>query len=124
MTTTGGMDAVLYVCATRPGQLRGLAEERAVEEGLRFAEKHSLCVTVQISDPYGEPNPCGRPGWLRVREMAERGEVGVVLTRWPNAVSPTPGLRHPELDHLVSHGVQLFFTWAPLNAMAGAGGAR
>ncbi|MFJ5677986.1 hypothetical protein [Streptomyces sp. NPDC093097] len=40
MTTTGGMDTVLYVCATRIGQPLGLAEQRAVEEGHSFAEEH------------------------------------------------------------------------------------
>ncbi|MGD3105521.1 hypothetical protein [Streptomyces sp. YGL11-2] len=118
------MDAVLYVCATRSGQPLGLAEQRAVEEGHSFAEKHGLRIKAQISDPYGEPNPCRRSGWLRVREMAERGEIGAVLTRWPNAVSPVSELRNPELDYLGRHGAQLFFTWAPLSAVAGGGGAR
>ncbi|MFF9482638.1 hypothetical protein [Streptomyces sp. NPDC014733] len=44
--------------------------------------------------------------------MAERGECGVVLTRWPNAISPTPELQYPELDHLGGLNVQLFFTWS------------
>ncbi|WP_251076798.1 hypothetical protein [Streptomyces benahoarensis] len=48
MTTTGGMDAVLYVCATRSGQLRGVAEERAMEEGRSFAEKHGFHIAMQI----------------------------------------------------------------------------
>ncbi|MEW1655868.1 hypothetical protein [Streptomyces sp. NPDC093707] len=122
--TSTSTPAVLYICATRSGQPLSLAEQRAVEEGHSFAEKHGLYITAQISDPYGEPNPCRRSGWLRVREMAERGEVGVVLTRWPSAVSCLSELRYPELDYLGRHGTQLFFTWAPLSAMAAGGGAR
>ncbi|MEW1673535.1 hypothetical protein AB0O47_09835 [Streptomyces noursei] len=116
--------AVLYVCATRSGQPRGLAEQRAVEEGHSFAEKHGLQIKAEISDAYGEPNPCLRSGWRLVREMAERGEVDVVLTRWPTALSSESELRYPELDHLGRHGAQLLFTWAPLSAMTGSGAVR
>ncbi|MFJ9612564.1 hypothetical protein [Streptomyces noursei] len=122
--TSTSTPAVLYVCAARRDQSSGLAEERAVEEGHRFAEKNGLHIAVQIADPYGEPEPCRRSGWLRVRELAARGEVGVVLTRWPNAVSPMSKLRYPELDYLGRHGAQLFFTWAPLSVVSAGGAAR
>ncbi|MCZ0974121.1 hypothetical protein O1L55_28355 [Streptomyces albulus] len=56
--------------------------------------------------------------------MAERGEVDVVLTRWPTALSSESELRYPELDHLGRHGAQLLFTWAPLSPMAGSGAVR
>ncbi|MFF8896070.1 hypothetical protein ACF082_01070 [Streptomyces lydicus] len=116
--------AVLYICASRSQDVPGVAHERAVQEGRDFAVKNGLRIVAEIVDRYGEPVPQRRAGWLKVREMAERGEVEVVITRWPNALSPASEFRHPELDHLGRHGAQLFFSWAPLSAMAGGGGAR
>ncbi|GAU66933.1 hypothetical protein SSP35_04_00110 [Streptomyces sp. NBRC 110611] len=81
-------------------------------------------ITAVINDPYGESSPRKRSGWLRVREMAERGERGVAIMRWPNALSPVHELRYPEIDYLRRHGCQLRFSWAPLAAMAGGGATR
>ncbi|MGW2404395.1 hypothetical protein ACWCXK_07695 [Streptomyces sp. NPDC001739] len=122
--TRNSTSAVLYICAARSQDALCVAGERAVQEGRDFAVKNGMRIVAEVVDPYGEPVPQRRSGWRRVREMAERGEVEVVITRWPNALSPVSEFRHPEVDHLGRHGTQLFFTWAPLSAMAGGGGAR
>ncbi|UZJ30620.1 hypothetical protein [Streptomyces endophytica] len=116
--------AVLYICAERSQDAPGVAHKRAVQEGRDFAVRNGLHIVAEVSDPYGEPVPQRRAGWMRVREMAERGEVGVVITRWPNALSQACERRYPELDHLGRHGAQLFFSWAPLSAMAGVRSTR
>lgn len=109
--------AVLYICAQRDGS-SSVGVERAFEEGRAFAERHGLPIVTEIPDPYGEPVPSKRAGWVRVREMAENGEMDVVIVRWPNALSVHPALRTPELDYLGRHGVQILFSWAPLATMA------
>ncbi|MFH8566864.1 hypothetical protein [Streptomyces sp. NPDC017993] len=111
-----GTPAVLYICAARNQDAPGLAVQRAEQEGREFASDRNFRIVGEINDAFGEPDPQRRSGWLRVREMAERGEVQAVITRWPNALSPVPELRHPELDHLGRHGAQVLFTWAPLVA--------
>src|SRR5947207_1222676 len=116
--SAGATPAVLYVCAERAGSST-LATARATEEGHAFAEKHALRIVATFADPYGEPAPQKRSGWMRVREMAERGEAEVAVVRWPNALSPHHELRYPELEHLGRHGCQVLFSWAPLAAMAG-----
>ncbi|MFJ6747985.1 hypothetical protein ACIQNI_07285 [Streptomyces sp. NPDC091266] len=116
--------AVLYICAARSQDTPGLAVQRAEQEGRDFADHRGLHIGVEITDPFGEPDPQKRSGWMRVREMAERGEVEVVITRWPNALSPVSEWRYPELDHLGRHGAQLLFSWAPLGAMVGGGSTR
>lgn len=118
---TDSTPAVLYICAARSQKAPGLAQERAEEEGRDFADQHTMRIVAVITDPYGEPSPQKRSGWLRVREMAELGEVDVAITRWPNALSPTHELRYPEIDYLGRHGCRLRFSWAPLAAMAGGG---
>ncbi|MEU9113107.1 hypothetical protein AB0D04_15320 [Streptomyces sp. NPDC048483] len=117
--------AVLYICAERAGTST-LATERATEEGHAFAQKHALRIVTTITDLYGEPVPQKRGGWMRVRQMAERGEVEVevAIVRWPNALSPHHELRYPELDHLRQHSCQILFSWAPLAVMVGAGATR
>ncbi|MEV6565931.1 hypothetical protein [Streptomyces kronopolitis] len=112
--------AVLYICAQRDGS-SSLAAERAIEEGRAFAERNDLRILTEIPDTYGEPVPSKRAGWARVREMAENGEMDVVIARWPNALSVDSELRAPELDYLGQHGVQVLFSWAPLAAMDTAG---
>ncbi|MGP8297550.1 hypothetical protein ACTPOK_06240 [Streptomyces inhibens] len=116
--------AVLYICAARSKDAPGLAVQRAEQEGRDFADNRGLRIVEEITDLFGEPEPQRRAGWMRVRELAERGEVEVVITRWPNALSPVSELRYPELDHLGRYGAQLFFSWAPLSAMVGGGSAR
>ncbi|WP_128504472.1 hypothetical protein [Streptomyces inhibens] len=54
----------------------------------------------EIVDSYGDPVPCRRSGWARLREMAKNGEMDVVIVRWPNALSVDRALRAPELKHL------------------------
>ncbi|MGW2633788.1 hypothetical protein ACWC2K_31275 [Streptomyces chattanoogensis] len=112
--------AVLYICA-RSNDAPGVGEERAEQEGRDFALKHDMHVVSVITDPFGDPVPQRRSGWMRVREMAERGEVGVVITRWPNALSMDQEQRYPELEYLGRLGCQVLFSWAPLAAMAGGG---
>ncbi|MFJ8676749.1 hypothetical protein [Streptomyces sp. NPDC093589] len=111
--------AVLYICAQREGA-SSLAADRAIEEGRAFAKRHGLRMVAEVLDAYGDPVPWRRSGWGRVREMAENGEMDVVIVRWPNALSPEREKRAPELDYLGRHGVQIRFSWAPL-AVAGAG---
>ncbi|MEU8914794.1 hypothetical protein [Streptomyces nigrescens] len=122
-TAADGTPAVLYICAERTGSST-LATERATEEGHAFAERHALRITVTITDPYGEPVPQKRTGWMRVREMAERGEAAAAIVRWPNALSPQHELRYPELDHLRAHGCRVHFSWAPLAVMTSAEATR
>ncbi|MFG2227862.1 hypothetical protein [Streptomyces sp. NPDC048644] len=116
--------AVLYICAARRGVVAGVAEERAEQEGREFAAARGLKIVAVVTDPFGDPVPQQRSGWLRVREMAERGEVGVVIVRWPNALSVEHERRYPELKHLRDFGCQLLFSWEPLADMAGLGATR
>lgn len=113
--------AVLYVCVERSLLTPGLAAERAEEEGRSFAQDRGLTIKEMRSDPYGEPDPCNREGWARVRELAESGEVGVVIVRWPSSIAPDHSheLRHREIRWLQERGVRLRYSWAPL---ASAGG--
>ncbi|AEM88985.1 hypothetical protein [Streptomyces violaceusniger] len=109
--------AVLYVCI-QPGQrIRKLPEQRAVDEGHACADKNGMRFVAEVTDPYGEPVPQEREGWLRVREMAERGEMTSVITRWPNAISPYRELRHPEISWLRERGVRVLFSWPPLSVL-------
>ncbi|MFJ6752227.1 hypothetical protein ACIQNI_29200 [Streptomyces sp. NPDC091266] len=114
--------AVLYICAER-SEVSKLGTKRAADEGRAFADRHSLWIVDEITDPYGEPIPWKRSGWAQIREMAEDGAMEVAIVRWPNALSPQPALRSPELDYLGRHGVQVRFSWAPLALLAGGGGA-
>lgn len=112
-TATESMPAVLYVCAS-PMPATGIGAARALEEGQAYAEREGLHIVRTVEDPYGELCPRERPGWAQVREMAEEGKVAAVLVRWPNALSPEPTLRPPELDYLGTHGVSVFYTYALL----------
>ncbi|GGZ22512.1 hypothetical protein GCM10010387_14640 [Streptomyces inusitatus] len=113
--------AVLYICVERSPDAPGLAEERAVEEGHSFAEQRALRILAEITDPYGEPDPARRTGWLRVRAMAEDGAVSVVIVRWPNAISPVSALRQGEITWFRELGVRVLFSWAPLAARKAEG---
>lgn len=117
-STSSRPSAVLYICVDRRQDSSGLAVMRAVSEGHGFADQRDLRIVTQITDPYGEPVPQKRSGWCQVRELAERGEISVVITRWPSALSPDHELRYPELYHLGRHGTQVLFSWAPLAATA------
>ncbi|WP_432158205.1 hypothetical protein [Streptomyces sp. bgisy153] len=113
--------AVLYVCAER-GQLNpGLAAQRAEEEGNAFAREHGLTIVDTVHDEYGEPDPCRRTGWQRVRELAESGAAAVVIVRWPACIAPEPShtLRHREIQWLREHGVRVRYSWAPLAKSGG-----
>ncbi|MFI1507584.1 hypothetical protein [Streptomyces sp. NPDC020597] len=98
-----------------------LAAERAEAEGKSLAEAHGLTITEVISDPYGEPDPCKREGWARVRELVESGSADVVIVRWPSSVAPdhSPDLRHREIGWLQERGVRLRYSWAPLASTGG-----
>jgi len=109
--------AVLYVCVQASRSTPGLAEQRAVEEGHSFAGNRKMQIVAEVTDPYDEPVPHKREGWLRIREMAERGEMTSVITRWPNAISPQHELRYPEISWLKEHGVQVLFSWPPLSVI-------
>ncbi|WP_331720764.1 hypothetical protein OG762_52280 (plasmid) [Streptomyces sp. NBC_01136] len=120
-TTTESPDpsaAVLYVCAERGTSARGLPAERAVAEGRKFAEARGLALVETVTDPYGEPDPCHRQGWQRVRELAASAAVGVVIARWPACIAPDASheLRHREVRWLQDHGVRVRYSWAPLAA--------
>ncbi|KOV58459.1 hypothetical protein ADL01_37835 [Streptomyces sp. NRRL WC-3618] len=108
--------AVLYVCAERSKLTPTLAADRAEAEGHEFAEARGLTITEVVTDPYGEPDPCHREGWTRVRELAESGAVGVVIVRWPACIAPEPSheLRHREISWLQDRGVQVRYSWEPL----------
>ncbi|MGR3935272.1 hypothetical protein [Streptomyces sp. BRA346] len=108
--------AVLYVCADRSTLTPTLAADRAEAEGHDFAEVRGLTITEVITDPYGEPDPCHRKGWMRVRELAESGAVAVVIVRWPACIAPEPAheLRYREITWLQGRGVQVRYSWEPL----------
>ncbi|MBA2807695.1 MULTISPECIES: recombinase family protein [Streptomyces] len=113
--------AVLYVCAERGTLTPSLAAERAEEEGRSYAAARGVRITKTISDRYGEPDPQKREGWMRVRELAAAGSVGVVLVRWPAAIAPDTAheWRYREIRWLSDHGVQVRYSWAPLTSVGG-----
>ena len=114
--------AVLYVCVNRGRPASKLPEERAIEEGRAFAEARGLRLVDTITDPYGEPDPQHREGWRRVCEVAARGEVTDVITRWPAALAPESHheLRFREAEALAEHGVTIRYSWEPLAALGAA----
>lgn len=115
--------AVLYVCAERSTTAPSLAEERARGEGVAFAQDHGLSVVTVVTDPFGEPDPMDRPGWRRVRAMAEAGEVSTVIVRWPAALAPESRheIRYREIAALGADGVDLRFSWPPLASIGAEG---
>ncbi|MFE3652010.1 recombinase family protein [Streptomyces sp. NPDC059152] len=117
--TPHATQAVLYVCAARAGAVT-VSVTRAREEGRAFAKQNAMRIVREINDAFGDPEPRQRPGWVEVREMARRGEIDVVIVRWPNALSPVVELQYPEVDQLGAHGVQIRYAWEPLAALAGA----
>ncbi|WP_405582125.1 hypothetical protein [Streptomyces sp. NBC_01092] len=115
--------AVLYVCVDRGRPASKLPTERAIEEGLVFADERDLRRLVgTITDPYGEPDPRHREGWQRVCRMAARGEITDVITRWPAALAPESHheLRFRETEALAEHGVTIRYSWEPLAALKAA----
>lgn len=107
--------AVLYVCVERSKWTPGLAEQRAEEEGRGFAEERGLRIAEVVTDLYGVSHPQRREGWMRVRELAESGAIGVVIVRWPACIAPDTSheLRHAEIRWLQDHGVQVRYSWEP-----------
>ncbi|WP_030053565.1 hypothetical protein [Streptomyces sp. bgisy159] len=114
--------AVLYVCVDQVRPASKVPEERAVEEGRAFAEGRGLRLVDTVTDPYGEPDPQRREGWRRVCEMAARGEITDVITRWPAALAPEshPEFRLREAETLAEHGVTISYSWEPLAALQAA----
>ncbi|WP_411130122.1 hypothetical protein [Streptomyces sp. x-19] len=117
--TPHATQAVLYVCAARAGT-ETVSVARAREEGRAFAEQHGMRIVREINDAFGEPDLRRRRGWVEVREMAQRDEIGVVIVRWPNALSPVVELRGSEVDLLGARGVQIRYSWEPLAALDSA----
>lgn len=113
--------AVLYVCAERGMQTPGLAAERAETEGRAYAQEHRLTILDVIQDEFGEPDPCNRDGWKRVRELVESGAVAVVIVRWPACIAPERSheLRYREVRWLREHGARVRYSWEPLAADGG-----
>ncbi|MFI0901898.1 hypothetical protein [Streptomyces sp. NPDC020983] len=113
--------SVLYVCTDAGTAVPGVAAQRAEEEGRAFAEAHGLTITELVADEYGEPDPCLRQGWQRVRELAAAGAVASVLVRWPTALAPDSAheYRYRETRWLQDHGVRVLYTWAPLTSATG-----
>ncbi|MFC8094641.1 hypothetical protein [Streptomyces sp. NPDC057301] len=114
--------AVLYVCVDRGRQASDVPAERAIEEGRAFADGRGMPLLETITDPYGEPDPRRRKGWQRVCEMAVRGEITDVVTRWPAAVAPESHhhLRFREAEALGEHGVTIRYSWEPLAELKAA----
>ncbi|MBT2511547.1 hypothetical protein J7I98_38350 [Streptomyces sp. ISL-98] len=112
---------MLYVCADRGALMPSLAAQRAEEEGRSFAQQRGLTITEVVTDEYGEPDPCCREGWQRVRDLAGAGAVAAVLVRWPASIAPESAheFRHRETRWLQEHGVRVRYTWAPLAATGG-----
>ncbi|MFF7183019.1 hypothetical protein [Streptomyces sp. NPDC008121] len=109
--------AALYVCAERSRRIQpALPIERAEEEGLAFAALHRLDLVESITDPFGEPDPQQRAGWLRVRELAETGRVATVIVRWPAAISPEHSheFRAREIAWLKARATTVRYSWPPL----------
>ncbi|MGW1473693.1 recombinase family protein [Streptomyces olivaceus] len=119
----GRVAAVLYVCAERSKLTPTFAADRAEEEGRAFAEARGLTLAEVVTDPYGAPEPCRRKGWMRVRELAEAGTVGVVIVRWPACIAPNAfhELRHREIRWLQDRGVRVRYSWEPLTSGGGEG---
>ncbi|MFF0630606.1 hypothetical protein [Streptomyces sp. NPDC004296] len=109
--------AVLYVCAERGRLTPTLAAQRAEEDGREYAARNFRLVEV-VTDPYGQPDPCHRDGWMRVRELADEGQIGTVIVRWPAAISPDAWheMRHREIRWLQDQDVAVCYSWAPLAA--------
>jgi hypothetical protein len=110
---------VLYVCAERGLRNPRLGAERAEQEGRVFAAAKKITITETVTDPYGQPDPLCREGWRRVRELAERGEMEMVIVRWPTVIAPNRShdLRHREISELHQQGVSVRYSWAPLSQM-------
>ncbi|MEV6029033.1 hypothetical protein [Streptomyces sp. NPDC052036] len=106
------------MCAERGSSLPTLAAERAETEGRALATARGLTITELINDPYGEPDPLRREGWLRVRNLAQTGAVGTVIVRWAAVIEPDTAhdLRYREIRWLLDHGVQLRYSWQLLAA--------
>ncbi|MDG9720549.1 hypothetical protein [Streptomyces sp. DH24] len=103
--------AVIYVHMA-PGREPGPAEA----EARAFADKRGLAVTAVVTDPYGEPDPAGRPGWQRVRDTAARGGIGTVVVRLPSCIAPEHAheVRYREMRWLLDRGVRVRFSWPAL----------
>ncbi|AJC61971.1 recombinase family protein [Streptomyces sp. 769] len=108
--------AVLYVCAEQGRLAPNLTAERAEEEGRAFAIACGLRLAGVVTDAYGEPDPCRRSGWSRIRDLAEAGTVDVVIARWPASISPDPSheMWHREIQWLQDRGVEVCYSWPPL----------
>ncbi|KQX59687.1 hypothetical protein ASE09_04210 [Streptomyces sp. Root66D1] len=106
----------MYVCVQRGGLQPHLPVERAEEEGRNFADRHGLSLVETITDPFGQPDPRLREGWLRVREHAEAGRVATVIVRWPAAISPEHSheLRAHEIAWLKDRATTVRYSWPPL----------
>ncbi|MFH9677807.1 hypothetical protein ACH4L5_36990 [Streptomyces sp. NPDC017405] len=113
--------AVLYICADRGTLMSSLAAQRAQEEGQTFAQRRGLTLTEVVTDEFGEPDPCHRQGWQRVRALAEAAAVAAVLARWPASIAPQSAheLRHRETAWLQDHCVRVRDIWAPLASTGG-----
>jgi hypothetical protein len=111
--------AVLYVCAERGVLNPRLGAERAEQEGRVFAAAQNITIIETVTDPFGQPDPLSRAGWRRVRELAQRGEMEMVIVRWPTAIAPNRShdLRHREISELRKQGVSVRYSWAPLSKM-------
>ncbi|MEU7384706.1 MULTISPECIES: hypothetical protein [unclassified Streptomyces] len=114
--------AVLYVCAERSLLNPRPGAERAEQEGRVFAATRNITIVETVTDPYGQPDPMSREGWRRVRELAERGEMEMVVVRWPTAIAPdrSHDLRHREISELQEQGVSVRYSSAPLSQMGAA----
>ncbi|MFI9357057.1 hypothetical protein ACWGLP_06495 [Streptomyces lydicus] len=113
-STIPDRSAVVYICirrSTPANTADAAAEERAAEEARSYADRHGLTIVRTITDPYGEVDPMQRPGWQRLRRVAEVGEFHTVLVRWTAAISPVCKYVSAAAKDLADLGMQIACTW-------------
>ncbi|MFE5596669.1 hypothetical protein [Streptomyces sp. NPDC056549] len=104
--------AVVYVCAEKPDAT--FAQERAIDEGLDFADRHGFTFTVTITDHCREPAARSRECWQRVRAVTASGEMTTVNVRWLNLINHATRTATSRSTAARNGVVGTQSSWAPL----------